>query len=385
MIHGLSPADGGPPENLRQLASGYAEVGVAIEVLSQDAPDAAYLASYPFPVHALGPASSVYGRNPKIDSWLAAHLAEFDGAVVEGLWQYNGPAVRKAALKAGKPYAVFTHGMLDPWFQKQYPLKYAKKYVYWLLTQYAVLRDAHRVLFTTELEAQLAPQSFRPNEWAGAVVPLGTNRPAGDPALQRQAFYAVCPAARGRRCLLFLGRIHEKKGCDLLIEAFAAVAAAHPDVDLILAGPDQTGLQATLIEASRRHAIADRVHWPGMLQGDAKWGAFYASEVFILPSHQENFGIAIAEAIACGLPVLISNKINIWHYVTEDGVGFVEQDTVEGTGRLLDHWLSLPPSEKQTIIERTGPCFEKRFSMRNCAQAIREIFLDANGAVSGAE
>ena len=350
-------------------------MGVAIEVLSQDAPDAPYLANYPFPVHALGPATSVYGRNPKIDQWLSAHLGEFDGAVVEGLWQYNGPAVRTAARAAGKPYAVFTHGMLDPWFQKQYPLKYAKKYVYWLLTQYAVLRDAHRVLFTTEVEQQLAPESFRPNTWSGAIIPLGTNRPAGDPSVQRDAFYAACPGTRGRRLLLFLGRIHEKKGCDLLIEAFAAVAAASPDLDLIMAGPDQTGLQAKLVEATTRHGIAARVHWPGMLQGDAKWGAFHASEAFILPSHQENFGIAIAEAIACSKPVLISNKINIWHYVTEDQVGFVDEDTVEGTERLLRNWLTLSPSERQAMIDRTGPCFEKRFSMRNCAQAIKNIFL----------
>ena len=352
-------------------------MGVEIEVLSQDAPDAPYLASYPFPVHALGPATSVYGRNPEIDKWLSAHVSGFDGIVVEGLWQYNGPAVRRAARAAGRPYAVFTHGMLDPWFQKKYPAKYAKKFIYWLLTQYAVLRDAHRVLFTTELEQQGAPLSLRPNPWSGGGGPRGTTRPAGEPLQQREAFYAACPRARDRRCLLFLGRIHEKKGCDLLVEAFAAIAGAYPDLDLIMAGPDQTGLQAKLVEATRRRSIAERVHWPGMLQGDAKWGAFYASEAFILPSHQENFGIAIAEAIACARPVLISNKINIWHYVTEDGVGFVEEDTVEGTERLLRSWLTLSPSEKQATIERTGPCFEKRFSMRSCALAIKDIFLAA--------
>ena len=376
VIAGLSPADGGPPENLRQLAAGYAQAGVDIEVLSQDAPDAPYLADYPFRVHALGPATSVYGRNPRIDSWLAAHLGEFDGAVVEGLWQYNGPAVRRAARAAGRPYAVFTHGMLDPWFQRKYPLKYLKKYVYWLLTQYGVLRDARRVLFTTEAEAELAPTSFRPNRWSAAVVPLGTTRPSGDAEQQREAFFAMCPGARGRRLLLFLGRIHEKKGCDLLIEAFAAVAAAYPELDLVMAGPDKTGLQATLVEATRKHGIAERVHWPGMLLGDTKWGAFHASEVFILPSHQENFGIAIAEAIACRKPVLISNKINIWHYVTEDQVGFVDEDTVEGTVRLLRSWLESSPAGRQAIVDRTDACFAKRFSMENCARAIKAVFLD---------
>jgi glycosyltransferase involved in cell wall biosynthesis len=384
VIAGLSPEHGGPSENLRLLASGYATLGMEIEVLSQDAPGAAYLATYPFRVHAVGPETSTYGRNPLIDQWLAAHIHEFDGVVVEGLWQYNGPAVRRAARAAGKPYAVFTHGMLDPWFQKTYPFKYLKKYAYWLLTQYAVLRDAYRVLFTTELEAELAPTNFRPNRWSSAVVPLGTMRPAGDPAQQREAFYARCPGARGRRLLLFLGRIHVKKGCDLLIEAFASVAAAYPDLDLVIAGPDQTGMQAGLVDATRRLGIAERVHWPGMLEGDAKWGAFYASEAFILPSHQENFGIAIAEAIACRKPVLISNKINIWHYVSEDRVGFVEEDTVEGTRRLLQNWLSLGKEGKQALVDRTDACFDTRFSVENCARAIQEVFLEALRADSSA-
>jgi glycosyltransferase involved in cell wall biosynthesis len=376
VIHGLSPADGGPPENLRQLAIAFAAVGVTIEVLSQDAPDAHYLGRYPFKVHALGPPTSTYGSNPKLLAWLRTHVNEYDGIVVEGLWQYNGPAVREVAL-GRVPYIVFTHGMLDPWFQKQYPIKHLKKYVYWFLKQYAVLRDASRVVFTTEQEAQLATVSFWPHRWNGVVVPLGTMRPEGQPEIQRQAFYTICGAARGRRLILFLGRIHEKKGCDLLLEAFARVAADAPTLDIVMAGPDQVGLQAKLQAMAVERGIGDRIHWPGMLEGDAKWGAFHASEAFILPSHQENFGIAIAEAIACGKPVLISNKINIWHYVSEDGVGFVEEDTVGGTERLLQKWLSLSEAEREAMIARTGYCFDKRFSMRHCSLALKGIFEHA--------
>ncbi len=110
-----------------------------------------------------------------------------------------------------------------------------------------------------------------------------------------------------------------------------------------------------------------------MLEGDAKWGAFYAAEAFVLPSHQENFGIAVAEAIACRLPVLISNKINIWNYITEDGTGFVDEDTEAGTLRLLERWLTLPEREKAAMVAATDASFDKRFSMRNCAAAIRTL------------
>jgi glycosyltransferase involved in cell wall biosynthesis len=269
--------------------------------------------------------------------------------------------------------------MLDPWFERKYPVKHMKKYLYWFAAQYAVLRDAFRVVFTTELEEKLATRSFWPNSWQSAVVPLGTNRPDGNPDEQKAVFFRACPQARDRRLLLFLGRIHEKKGCDLLIEAFTRVVSEEATLDLVMAGPDQVGLRAKLEQLAVERGVAARVHWPGMLQGDAKWGAFHASEAFILPSHQENFGIAIAEAIACSKPVLISNKINIWHYVTEDAVGFVEQDTVDGTERLLRAWLALTPEQRLAMTERTHVSFDKRFSTRNCALALRRIFEQAHG------
>ena len=372
VIHDMSPAGGGPPENLLQLAKGYREVGVSPEVLSLDSPDAEYLGRYPFPIHALGPFSSNFGYSPALRDWLALHGREYDALIVDGLWSYPGVAVRASALRHKVPYFVFPHGMLDPWFRERYPLKHRKKQLFWWLAQYKVLRDANRVIFTTEMERELAP-TFSPHRWTSAVVPLGTTRPAGDPAEHSSAFYAAQPALRGRRFLLFLSRIHEKKGCDLLLKAFAQVAPLHPELDLVLAGPDRDGLRPVLEIIVQEQGLADRVHWPGMLEGDAKWGAFQAAEAFVLPSHQENFGIAIAEAIACRLPVLISNKINIWNYVTEDGTGFVDEDDEAGTLRLLEQWLALSAQDKAAMVARTDASFEKRFSMRTCAAAIRTL------------
>ncbi len=377
IIHDLAPAGGGPPEHLLQLARGYSEVGVTPEVLSLDPPGAEYLERYPFRVHAMGPVSSAFGYRPALGRWLWAKAREYDALVVDGLWMYPGLAARPAALAARVPYLVFPHGMLDPWFRRQYPAKHLKKQLFWWLAQASVLRDAERVVFTTEAERELAPESFSPHRWRSAVVPLGTSRPEGNPGAQRAAFFEAFPALEGRRFLLFLSRIHEKKGCDLLLKAFAGVAGRFPDLDLVLAGPDQDGLRPGLEGIAAAAGLAHRVHWPGMLQGDLKWGAFHAAEAFILPSHQENFGIAIAEAVACGLPVLISNKINIWRYVTEDGTGFVEDDTEAGTLRLLERWLALSAGERAVMVRRTGPSFEKRFSMRRCAAGIRGLVEQA--------
>ncbi len=373
VIHDLSPAGGGPPEHLLQLSHAYRAVDVQMEVLSLDSPEAAYLSRYPFQIHAVGPASSSFGYSLKARDFLKRHVSEYDALVVDGLWLYPGQVVRSAALAAHVPYLVFPHGMLDPWFRRRYPLKHIKKQAFWLLVQYRVLRDATRVIFTTETERDLARGTFAPHTWRSAVIPLGTARPAGDPDVLRQAFLKICPRTKGRRFLLFLSRIHEKKGCDLLVKAFCSVAAQHPELDLVMAGPDPDGLRPALEAIATDSGFAERVHWPGMLEGEAKWGAFFAAEAFVLPSHQENFGIAVAEAIACRLPVLISNKINIWNYIAEDRTGLVEDDTAAGTLRLLQRWLALSAAERTAMIARTDASFEKRFSMRSCAASIRSL------------
>jgi glycosyltransferase involved in cell wall biosynthesis len=292
VIPSLSPSTGGPPEALRHLARAYGEIGVQVEIVCQDDPDAPYLVNFSIPVHATGARASTYAYSHELLTWLRENVASFDGVVINSIWTFPSLAAAIAA-KGRVPYVVFTHGMLDPWFKRQYPLKHIKKYLYWP-AQYWILRQAETVMFTSTLERDLAPQSFWPNHWKSFVVPYGTGEPPADKEEQSEAFYGKLPPLRGRRYVLFLSRIHEKKGCDLLIEAFARLAPANPNVDLVIAGPDQVGLQSKLQRMAETFGIGGRVHWPGLLTGDAKWGALRGCDAFILPSHQENFGVVVA-------------------------------------------------------------------------------------------
>ncbi len=376
VIARLLPDDGGPPEMLRQLADNYAAIGDTLEVATLDDPEAAYLRECRFPVHAFGPVASSYGFSRGLLRWLRDNVGQFDLLVINNVWLFPAVAAWLAAMRAGVPYAVFTHGALDVFFKRRYPLKHMKKLLYWPL-QYQILRMASAVLFTSEGEREAALASFRPNRWTSVVVPYGTNRPEGAPEAQREAFLSAFPELRGRRFLLFLSRIHEKKGCDLLLEAFASAAAGDPELALVIAGPDQMHLQAKLEARAARLGIGHRVFWPGMLRGAQKFGAFRAAEAFVLPSHQENFGIAVAEALACGTPVLISTEVNIWREVVEAGVGLAEPDTLDGTTRLLSRWLALPLSEQGAMAARAEPVFHERFSLRRSAESIHvlaEIF-----------
>lgn len=370
ILPSVDPKGGGPMEGVRQRGQRLLEMGYQVEVLSLDDPDSSFLANYGLPVHAIGPSKGGYRFNPRLVPWLHDHAREYDAVVVNGLWQYHSFGSWRALHRMQVPYFVFAHGMLDPWFKHTYPLKHLKKWLYWPWADYRVLRDAQAVLFTSEDERLLARQSFWLYQAHEAVVAYGTSTPPQEVENLHEKFLAARPELRGKRILIFLSRIHEKKGCDLLIEAFAKVSGLDPDLHLLMAGPDQTGWMATLQAQAQQLGIADRITWPGMLQGDMKWGAFYASEAFVLPSHQENFGIAVAEALGCGLPVLISDKVNIWREIEADGAGIVNPDTAEGTEKTLWGWLALDEVGRQKMAQQARATFEQRFTVDAMASSL---------------
>jgi glycosyltransferase involved in cell wall biosynthesis len=370
VIRSLHPEYGGPAQLVRCIVAAGPRLGWEGEVACLDRPGQPFLDEIQFPVHALGQSERTYGYSKHWVPWLRENIDRFDGVVVHGIWQYQSWGTWRA-IRNRKPYVLFPHGMLDPWFKHRYPIKHVKKWIYWYLAERNVLRDASSVLFTCDTEQRLAPESFRMPAWDAAVVPYGAEMPTGDQQQQIEAFYLTCPGARNRRFFLYLGRIHPKKGCDLLIDAFAAIAAEHREIDLVIAGPDagmRADLQARIANAGMKH----RVHWPGLITGDAKWGAFHASDAFVLPSHQENFGIAVAEALACSRPVLISDQVNIWPEIEADGAGLVATDTLAGTKNLLERWLALSEQEREEMRLRARACFESRYNLdQNVSELVR--------------
>jgi glycosyltransferase involved in cell wall biosynthesis len=373
VMSGLDPHAGGPREGVCRRGVFLEEHGHSVSIVTLDAPDAPFLKDVPLTVHALGPSRSSLRYNEKLVPWLLAHAREYDAVIINGLWQYQGIGTRRALRKLGMPYYIFVHGMLDPWFKHAYPMKHMKKWLYWLLGEYRVLRDARAVLFTSEEERLQARKSFWLYRAAERVVPYGTSPPPGDAPGLRAQFMSAFPKLQGCRIFLFLSRIHEKKGCDLLISAFAKAARHEPTLRLVMAGPGTPALLGELKALAQERGVADRILWPGMLQGDAKWAAFYGAEAFVLPSHQENFGIAVAEALGCGLPVLISDKINIWREIVADNAGLAEPDTQVGIDTLLSRWLELPEQTRSDMRANAKRCFETRFRVDAMAYGLLDV------------
>ena len=374
-VQTLDVRTGGVVRAVLLLSEAIAAQAHEVEIITLDPPGSEHVNVTPLKVHALGTGKPGFGFAPALLPWLRENGAAFDRVIVNGLWQYPGFAVWRAFASSSTPYFVFPHGMLDPWFKRTYPLKHLKKWLYWPWGEYRVLRDARAVIFTSEEERREARESFWLYRCREVISPLGVEAPG---ARSADEFLARFPELSRKRIVLFLGRLHPKKGCDLLVDAFLRTAPADDEsVVLVMAGPDQTGWEAELKSRADGPGKAHRIFFTGMLDGSMKWSALHAADVFVLPSHQENFALSVAEALACGVPALISNKVNIWREVQEDGAGYVEPDDAAGTERLLRRWFENPEPERALFRRRAAECFRKRFEIKRAATSLLNILANA--------
>lgn len=388
IIDSMDPVLGGPGQGVRNTIPALRDLGVDCEVVSLDDPSAPFIKDDVFVTHAIGPASTPWHYGAKLVPWLLQNLERFDVVLVEGLWLYYshaaGLAVRKykAQNKDSKlRLLVMPHGMLDPYFQKapDRKLKAIRNWIYWKIFESRVINNADGVMFTCEEELLLARQPFRPYKPKRELnVGFGIQAPPSFHGDMKREFQEACPAVKDLPFILFLSRINEKKGVDLLIEGYAAIW--RPDVPkLVIAGPGlDTSYGKRVMAMVTERKLEHSVFFPGMLSGNKKWGAFYSCEAFVLCSHQENFGIAVVEALACHKPVLISNQVNIWKEIIREEAGLVGDDNIAGAENLLRSWINMSGEKKTAMIGRTRSVFEKLYAIEPAAKRLLQAFKTLN-------
>jgi glycosyltransferase involved in cell wall biosynthesis len=372
LVQTLNPGTGGVARAVVTLSEGLVRLGHRVEIVALDGHDAPWLQEIQVPVHPLDSGLTSYRYSKKLLPWLRKNGGTYDRVIVHGIWQYLSFATWRRYAGTEVPYYVFPHGMLDPWFKRTFPLKHLKKWLYWPWADYRVLRDARAVIFTSEEERREARKSFWLYRARETISPLGVEAPAPrDTAAAKNVFLAKFPELQSTPFLLFLGRLHPKKGCDLLIDALLRIA--NTNLALVLAGPDQIGWETEL--RTRTVSLGRRIIFAGMLEGEMKRGAFSAATAFILPSHQENFGISVAEALSFGVPVLISNRVNIWREIDADHAGYVENDDLQGATRLIERWLNTNESERFAMRENARRCFQSHFEIGRAVTSLVRILL----------
>jgi glycosyltransferase involved in cell wall biosynthesis len=276
----------------------------------------------------------------------------YDVMHLHGLWALYGLAALRTARREGKVGLVAAHGMLDEWALAN---RKWRKAIYSFLVERRNLGRATCLHALTATEAE----DFRRYGLTApiAIIPNGVQVPE---RVNREVFYAAFPQLRDRRIVLYLGRLHYKKGLDLLCRAWATVHTAFPDAHLVIAGPDSENTRARIGKMVDEAGTKSSVTFAGMLAGESKWAALAAASVFVLPSYSEGFSVAILEALAMGIPVVISDKCN-FPEVVQNRCGWVTTATAEPVASALKESLALSEQERSELGSNARSLAQRRY------------------------
>lgn len=293
-----------------------------------------------------------------------ALVREADALHIHGLWEQSTRTACKLARQAGKPYVLSAHGMLEPW---ALAAKRLKKQIYAALIERANVSGAACLHALTPAEAE----QYRQFGARGpiAVVPNAVHVPEHlDPAPFLERF----PALAGRRLVLFLSRLHPKKGLDLLLEAWAHLAPQHADAHLVIAGPDD-GMEAPLKQQAAQRGVAAHITFTGMLAGSLKWSALAAAEVYVLPSYSEGLSMALLEAMGAGVPVIATRACNMPE-ISACNTGWEIEATAAALTSALGDALAGTPETHWAKGQNGARLIAEHYSPANVVRAMAEVY-----------
>lgn len=300
---------------------------------------------------------------------LRLRLKTFDIVHIHGLYRYPQTIAAHYARKHAVPYIVRPHGSLDPFLYSNRRNRCVKR-IYECLIEFRNLNRASAIHFTTKEERRLA--RFLDLKADAVIIPNGIF-PDRYMVLPLRGSFREKHGLDGKRIILHLGRINFKKGLDLLVKSFSMIAERCNDCVLVIAGPDNEGYSDVVKQWIREEGIEDRVLFPGMLYGVEVLEAFVDSDVFALPSYTENFGIAVVEAMACGVPVAISDKVNIWREVAENGAGKVASCDADRFADIMLELLDNPEAARQ-MGDKGKALVKERYQWSKVAAAMEDAY-----------
>ncbi len=369
LIATLAPESGGPAQACLEMAAAVAARGHQVSIYTTDfgaaprpLPPGAAVDIKTFPVQS----PRFWKPSTALARALGTDLPAFDVLHLHSLYLFHDWVGGDLARKHGVPYIVRPHGLLDPYIWRRSRLR---KKVMEIAFQDRVLRNAAALHYTSDVERDISAPHAGPAP--ARVVPLGVKLDEVETLPSPEHFYRLFPETAGKRIVLFLSRLHEKKGLDLLVPAFAEARKTVPDLHLVLAGPDD-GVAGRTVTLARQLGVEQNVTFTGMLVGQDKLSAFAAASMFALPSYSENFGIAVVEAMAARLPSIVSDQVNIYREISGRGAIVVPCEIPAVTRAIVD--LASDPARAKAIGEQARATAKALYDWKNVAASLETMY-----------
>ena len=374
VIPSIASFRGGPSQVIRIVAEGLSACGLTVAVLTTDDDG---LGRLPVPLGVPVREGSVtywyfprqtrfYNCSLPLTSWLWRHVTEFHLLHIHTVFSFVSTAAALIAKAKGIPYVVRPLGVLNRWgFENRRPV--LKRLSFAAIDKH-ILKHAAAIQYTSAQEKAEAERLFPGIR--SVILPNPVRMSAEFPA---RAALHTDSESRSKPLLLFMSRIDEKKGLDLLIQAFARVKQCFPECRLVVAGSGEESVAKSLRLLAEREQVADSIDWAGFVSGTAKQQLLALADVFALPSYSENFGVAVVEAMAGGLPVVISDQIGIHPAITQGGAGLVTPCNVDALTRALLEVLA-DPATARVMGERGRRVVLTQFSIPVVSQKLISLY-----------
>ena len=339
VVPSLAPEWGGPVKVVNELAGALEVIGVSSEIISAQGrrvgnPETV---TNDIPIHLFetGPIARLWtAHTPGLKKTLARKIPDFDLVHIQELWHYPGYIASKIARSRNVPYIVTIHGELNEWNLQQ---KRLKKQIYMTAIQRGILQKSAALHAITQAESNRIRQLEI--ETPVAMIPNGIHTEEFENLPDRSQFVSRYPELENRLIVLFLGRIQQKKGLDILAQAFGNLVRTRHDVRLVVAGPDEDNTLTEVKTILKSQGALEKAVFPGMLTGEQKLEALSAADIFTLTSYSEGFSVALLEALSAGLPLVITDECN-FPEVGDSRAGFVvrpnDSETASALMSLLD-------------------------------------------------
>jgi glycosyltransferase involved in cell wall biosynthesis len=377
VIANLAPRYGGPYKVCNEMAAAMASRGHQVKILTtnQDGPgelnvpldiaiDRNGVQLRFFPIQT----PRFWGFSRPLGKALHQTIPQMDIVHIHSMYLYHDMMAAQYCRQFRIPYLIRPHGTLDPYIYKR--RRFRKWLMEWLFQNKAI-RGASAIHFTSEEEKILAsPHTFNS---PGIVVPLGIHTEQYQATPPGTLLSTRYPETKDKKIILFFGRVNFKKGLDILAKAFALVAHKRPDVHLVIAGPDNEGYGTQVKEWLREAGILEKTTFTGLLEGTDKLRVLKESALFVLPSYSENFGISVIEAMSAGVPVIISDKVNIWREIEEAGAGLVGPCDSSRFAEMILKLLQNPPLALQ-MSEKAKDLVKERFEWDRVAVMLERAY-----------